>query len=178
MKAAMGPLAVLAIVGGVVRIPGRDDALEHVPRADLRGLPLRATSTERPAEWVGLGRGGLHRDRRHRLAYVVYLRRRGHRSQLRERFAACTASSCNKWYFDELFDAVFVRPVAALGRFGRRRGRDRRSSRGRSSAAPPAPCARAARSRAPIQTGYLRGYALLLLSASAALALYFLIASS
>ena len=26
----------------------------------------------------------------------------------------------NKWYFDELYDAVFVRPIATVGGFGRR----------------------------------------------------------
>ena len=33
--------------------------------------------------------------------------------------ARCTSCSCNKWYFDELIDALVVRPTAAAGRFAR-----------------------------------------------------------
>ena len=43
MKAAMAPLALLAIVAGVRRDPGRDRRARQVPRADLRRLALRTT---------------------------------------------------------------------------------------------------------------------------------------
>ena len=39
---------------------------------------------------------------------------------MRERFARrCTSCSWHKWYFDELIDALVVRPAAAAGRFAR-----------------------------------------------------------
>ena len=83
----------------------------------------------------------------------------------------------NKWYFDELYDAVFVRPMATAGSFGRRvietdfvQGFIVGGATG---------IVRAGTSLArAIQTGFLRAYALMLLLGIAALSLYFLIASS
>ena len=43
-------------------------------------------------------------------------------------FPACYRFLCNKWYFDELYDLLFVRPALWLGRLfwqRRRRGHDR-----------------------------------------------------
>ena len=34
----------------------------------------------------------------------------------------CICSCLNKWYFDEIYDAIFVRPAQALGRFLWKRG--------------------------------------------------------
>ncbi len=48
MRIAMGTLAVLALIGGVVQIPGIDDAVSQVPRADLRRLQVRARRRSRP----------------------------------------------------------------------------------------------------------------------------------
>ncbi len=53
MKAAMGPLALLSIVGGVVAIPGVSDIAREVPRADLRGLALPRHRAQRPARRSG-----------------------------------------------------------------------------------------------------------------------------
>ena len=83
----------------------------------------------------------------------------------------------HKWYFDELYDAVFVRPAATAGAFGRRvieadfvQGFIVGGATG---------IVRAGTSFArSIQTGFLRAYALLLLFGAAALLLYFLISSS
>ena len=83
----------------------------------------------------------------------------------------------HKWYFDELYDAIFVRPVATFGAFGRRvietdfvQGTIVGGATG---------IVRVGTSFArAIQTGYLRAYALLLLLGVAGLTLYFLINSS
>jgi NADH-quinone oxidoreductase subunit L len=83
----------------------------------------------------------------------------------------------NKWYFDELYDALFVRPVATFGGFGRRvietdfvQGTIVGGATG---------IVRVGTSFArAIQTGYLRAYALLLLLGVAGLTLYFLLNSS
>ena len=131
------------------------------------------------AEWAGLGVGGLisHR-RRSPLAYLMYVRRRG------ITLGCATASPrvhrflAHKWYFDELYDAVFVRPFAARRRVRPARGRDRLRAGLRSSGGATG-IVRAGTSFArAIQTGYLRAYALLLLLGVAALALYFLISST
>jgi NADH-quinone oxidoreductase subunit L len=83
----------------------------------------------------------------------------------------------HKWYFDELYDAAFVRPMAAAGRYGRTVIESvfvQDVIIGGATAA-----VRAGSSFARgLQTGYLRSYAALLVTGVAGLALYFLITSS
>jgi NADH-quinone oxidoreductase subunit L len=94
-----------------------------------------------------------------------------------ERYARVHTFLVNKWYFDELYDALFVRPVATIGGFSRRvietdfvQGTIVGGATG---------VVRVGSSFArAIQTGYLRAYALMLLLGVAALTLYFLINSS
>ena len=51
------------------------------------------------------------------LAYVMYMAVPGLPAQLAGRFPAVYRFLLNKWYFDELYDALFVRPAKALARF-------------------------------------------------------------
>jgi NADH-quinone oxidoreductase subunit L len=177
MKAAMGPLAVLAIVGGVVGIPGLTDTLEKFLEPTFEDSRYATTHPSEGAEWVGLAVGGLIAIFAIAVAYTVYVRRRGISLEWRDRFPAVHGFLEHKWYFDELYDAVFVRPAATAGSFGRRvvetdfvQGFIVGGATG---------IVRAGTSFArTIQTGFLRGYALLLLLGLAALALYFLIVSS
>jgi NADH-quinone oxidoreductase subunit L len=127
--------------------------------------------------WTELGIGGLLAIAGIALAYFIYLRRRELRLELRERFDGLHTFLLNKWYFDELFDLLFTRPVAALGRFGRNVVETEFVQGTIVGGATGAVRAGSSFARA-IQTGYLRGYALLLLFGVGALALYFLIASS
>jgi NADH-quinone oxidoreductase subunit L len=177
MKAAMGPLAVLAIVGGIVGVPGLIDTLETFLEPSFEDSRYATTHPSEGAEWVGLAAGGLVSIFAIAVAWIVYIRRRGMSLELRDRFPAVHDFLEHKWYFDELYDAVFVRPAATAGSFGRRvietdfvQGFIVGGATG---------IVRAGTSFArTIQTGFLRGYALLLLLGLAALALYFLIASS
>ena len=50
------------------------------------------------------------------LAYVMYWLRPALPGQLAERFAPAYRFLLNKWYFDELYDAIFVRPANWLAR--------------------------------------------------------------
>jgi NADH-quinone oxidoreductase subunit L len=50
------------------------------------------------------------------LAWVFYIRTPAYPSALAERFPAVYRFLLNKWYFDELYDAVFVKPAFRLGR--------------------------------------------------------------
>ena len=105
------------------------------------------------------------------------MRRPGTATRLRQRFAWLHGFLAHKWYFDELYDAVFVRPMATAGGFGRRvietdfvQGTIVGGATG---------IVRVGSSFArAIQTGYLRAYALLLLAGVSAVALYFLIQSA
>jgi NADH-quinone oxidoreductase subunit L len=177
MKAAMGPLALLALVAGAVQIPGATDVIEHFLEPTFEDSRFHDTAPTEGSELIGLVVGGLIAIAAIAVAFTVYLRRPGTTDRLRERFAGVHAFLFNKWYFDELYDAVFVRPAATAGSFGRRvvetdfvQGFIVGGATG---------IVRAGTSLArTIQTGYLRAYALLLLLGLAALGLYFLIASS
>jgi NADH-quinone oxidoreductase subunit L len=105
------------------------------------------------------------------------VRRRGITLQLRDRFTHVHAFLVNKWYFDELFEAIFVRPVATAGAFGRAVVETRFVQGFIVGGATGVVRVGTTFARA-IQTGYLRAYALLLLLGVALLALYFLLASS
>ncbi|MEM8578432.1 MAG: NADH-quinone oxidoreductase subunit L [Pseudomonadota bacterium] len=56
------------------------------------------------------------------LAYQMYIRRPEQPKQLAETFEPLYLFLKNKWYFDELYDAIFVQPAKALGRLLWRRG--------------------------------------------------------
>ncbi len=177
MKAAMGPLALLAVVGGVVGVPAITDTLEHFLEPTFEDSRYAEVHPSDGAEWAGLAAGGLVAIAAIALAYVMYVRRRGLTLRLRDRFAFAHRFLEHKWYFDELFDALFVRPFSGAGSFGRRvietdfvQGFIVGGATG---------IVRAGTSFArAIQTGYLRAYALLLLVGVAAIALYFLLVSS
>jgi len=116
MKLAMSILALLAVIGGVVQIPGVDDwvsaflkpsfADSHLARIQVRVLP----------EWVGLGIGAAIALTGILLAYRIWVVRPGTAPALRERFAALHDFLATKWYFDELIEVTIVRPVLWLGR--------------------------------------------------------------
>jgi NADH-quinone oxidoreductase subunit L len=177
MKVAMATLAVLAVVGGVVGIPAATDTLEHFLEPTFEDSRYIDTHPSEGAEWAGLGSGALIATAAIALAYVFYVRRRGITLELRDRFAFVHRFLAHKWYFDELYDAVFVRPFTGAGAFGRRvietdfvQGFIVGGATG---------VVRAGTSFArAIQTGYVRAYALLLLLGVAALGLYFLVQSS
>jgi NADH-quinone oxidoreductase subunit L len=177
MKAAMGTLAVLAIVGGYISIPGVDNVLEKFLEPTFADSRFADTHPSTGAEWIGLVVGGLISSLGIGLAWWVYRREPGTAARLRERFPRVHQFLVNKWYFDELYDALFVRPTATAGAFGRRvietdfvQGTIVGGATG---------IVRVGTSFArAIQTGYLRAYALLLLLGVAALTLYFLLNSS
>jgi NADH-quinone oxidoreductase subunit L len=173
----MGTLAVLAIVGGIVGVPAATDTLEHFLEPTFEESRYHDVHPSDGAEWAGLAAGGIVSIAAIALAYVMFVRRAGVTLRLRDRFRPAHDFLAHKWYFDELYDAVFVRPFNGAGSFGRRvietdfvQGFIVGGATG---------IVRAGTSFArAIQTGYLRAYALLLLLGVAALALYFLLASS
>jgi NADH-quinone oxidoreductase subunit L len=177
MKAAMGPLALLAIVGGYVGIPGVTDTLEKFLEPTFEDSRFADTHPSDSAEWVGLAVGGVVAIAGIAVAYVTFVQRRGITLRLRDRFATVHRFLLHKWYFDELYDAIFVRPLATLGSFSRRVIETEFVQGFIVGGATGVVRAGTSLARA-VQTGYLRAYALLLLLGAAALLLYFLIASA
>ncbi len=177
MAIAMAVLALLAVVGGVVGLPGLTDTLEHFLEPTFKDSAYLEQVPSEGAEYSGLAVGAVVAVLGIALAYVLYLRRPGTTDALRARLGPVHTFLSRRWYFDEAYDALFVRPAARFGRFGRSRieatlvqgvfvggasGIVRAGSR----------MARAA------QSGYVRAYALLLFAGVTGLALYFLIVSS
>jgi NADH-quinone oxidoreductase subunit L len=177
MKAAMGPLALLAIVGGYVAIPGVDSVVSNFLEPVFADSRIAQDEPTTGAEWLGLVIGGAIAVVGIGLAWSIYIRRPGTTARLVERFPWAHRFLGHKWYFDEAYDALFVRPVATFGRFGRRvietdfvQGTIVGGATG---------VVRVGTSFArAIQTGYLRAYALLLILGVAGLTLYFLVNSS
>jgi NADH-quinone oxidoreductase subunit L len=177
MRAAMGPLALLAIVAGVLQIPGVTDVIEHFLEPTFEDSRFHDTAPSDSAEWIGLVVGGLISIAGIAAAYHVYVRRPGLATQVRERFPGVHRFLVNKWYFDELFDVVFVRSFRRAGEFGRRVVETEFVQATIVGGATGAVRAGTTLARA-VQTGYVRAYALLLLAGLAGLALYFLISST
>jgi NADH-quinone oxidoreductase subunit L len=177
MKLAMAPLALLSIVGGILLVPGLTHSLEEWLHPTFEESPYLEQIPEAGTEWAGLGGGGVLAILGILVAYSLYMRRRGVTLRLRDRARRVHAFLFNKWYFDELYDALFVRPALAFGRFGQSViesafvqgvivGGAAGVVRGGTAVA------------RSLQTGALRAYALMLTLGLGGLALYFLIVSS
>ena len=78
MKAAMAPLALLAIVGGGVSIPGVTDILEKFLEPTFADSRFHDTAPSDSAEWLGLALGGAISIIGIGLAWWVYIREPGH----------------------------------------------------------------------------------------------------
>jgi len=177
MKAAMGPLALLSIVGGYLAVPGLSDVIEKFLEPTFGDSRFHDTAPTDGAEVLGLVVGGVISIVGIGLAWWVYRRKPGTATRLRERFAPVHGFLVNKWYFDELYEAMFIRPVSTIGGFSRRVIETDFVQGTIVGGATGAVRVGTSFARA-IQTGYLRAYALLLLLGVAGLTLYFLINSS
>jgi NADH-quinone oxidoreductase subunit L len=176
MKIAMSVLAVGSVFLGVLQLPfGLTDALDKfleptfadstakTPSDGLEGAGL-AISTVLSIAGIGL-------------AYVLWVLRPELPGRIRARAKALYELSFNKWYFDEAYDRLFLRPGAAVGRFCRDKFErwvvDGVLIGGTTGAVK----AGSAVVRG-VQSGYLRLYAALLLFGVVGIAFYFLIVSS
>jgi NADH-quinone oxidoreductase subunit L len=176
MRVAMGVLAVLALVGGLVQIPGVDDVVTKFLEPVFEGSPLAAIEPSLGQDYVGLGIGGVIALLGIGIAYFLYVARPELPRQLEERLRPLHTLFANKWYFDEAIDFLVVRPVLAVARFA-----DRVFERvvvdGLVSGTEGTVRGAGGVVRA-VQNGFVRSYALLLIAGFAGLALYFLLSSS
>jgi NADH-quinone oxidoreductase subunit L len=128
-------------------------------------------------QWLGLVIGALLSVAGIAIAYQLYERRAGYTLRLRDRYRAVHDFLAHKWYFDELYDALFVHPMATAGRFGRT-VIEIEFVQGVLTGGTAALVRAGTAFARSIQTGYLRAYALLLLMGLGGLLLYFLLVSS
>jgi NADH-quinone oxidoreductase subunit L len=177
MRIAMGALAVLALVGGVVQIPGVDDAVSRFLEPTFADSRFVHTQVKAGPAWVGLIIGAAIAVVGISLAYRIWIARPGTATRARERFAAPYVFLWHKWYFDELIDFVVVRPALWTGRLVEavlERSLISGALTGGTTGAVGAVSAAVRRA----QTGFLRYYAALMIVALSGVALYFLISSS
>ena len=176
MKIGMGVLGVGALFIGWIQVPGIDETVTHFLEPTFENSPLFAIEPTLKTSYIGMAVGGTLSIVGIALAYYLYIVAPGSTDRIRSRAGALYTLLANKWYFDELQDAVVYRPAIAIGRFANnvferyvvqglvtfvRDGVGGLGSGVRS-----------------LQSGFVRSYALLLIAGLAALALYFLIASS
>jgi NADH-quinone oxidoreductase subunit L len=178
MKLAMGSLAVLAILGGVLQIPKVTHILEDFLHPTFE--ESRFYEELKPSDtsiYLGLAIGASLALLGIFIAYRLWVARPATPGRIRERAKPLHRLFVNKWFFDEIIDLLIVRPFAWFGRFARNTferifvngllvGGTTVAVRAGSAAV------RAA------QSGFLRSYAALLVVGVAAIGLYFLVAAS
>ncbi len=96
------------------------------------------------------------------LAYVLYMFTSGIPNMLATRFRRIYLFLLNKWYFDELYDAIFIRPAFRIGR-GLWKGGDGALIDGVGPDGVAAAAARIGRSVMRLQSGYIFHYAFAML---------------
>ncbi len=101
------------------------------------------------------------------IAWLAYIRDTSIPTRFAATFGPLYRFLLNKWYWDELYNLVFVRPAFALGRFFWKRGDEQTIDRfGPNGAA--AVVALGSRGAVRLQSGYLYTYALIMLIGLAA----------
>jgi NADH-quinone oxidoreductase subunit L len=116
MRAAMGLLALLAVVGGIVAIPKTTSWLDHFLAPTFRDSTLTGNASDAVLA-IGLVLGAVVSLAGIAIAYYVWVARPSLAPAIAARFAPVASLFEHKWYFDELIDALVVRPGAWFGRF-------------------------------------------------------------
>ena len=176
MKLAMGALAVLATVGGVVQIPKVTSWLDDFLAPTFKDSTIVSSPSDGLLAF-GLILGAVVGLLGIAVAYHVWVRRPGTAAAIRARLEPVHKLLVNKWYFDELIDLLVVRPGSWCGRFAQQTierlfvdgtlvGGTTGLVRAGSAAVRSA------------QTGFVRYYAGLLVLGVTAVGLYFLLQST
>ena len=176
MAIAMSVLAVGALFGGLIQIPGVDAVLEHFLEGTFESSPLFHIVPSTAASWFGLLIGGVISIAGIGVAYYCYVANPGVTARLIARVPRVHRFLLNKWYFDELQDALVYRPAIAIGRFANSVF-ERVVVDGIVNAATGVVRGAGSVVRGA-QSGFVRAYALLLIGGFAALGVYFLVVSS
>jgi NADH-quinone oxidoreductase subunit L len=174
MRVAMTILAIGAVGAGLVQIPNVDYVIDKFLEPSFYGSTLYTVHTRDGLLWFGLALGTVLGLSGIAIAYRIWVKQPQIAVTARTRFKPLYELSFHKWYFDELIDAIVVKPVAAAGRFAtatvERVLVDGAIVGGATSIV--RACSASVRAA---QTGLLRYYAALLVLGVSALGLYFLL---
>jgi NADH-quinone oxidoreductase subunit L len=176
MKIAMSILAFGALVGGFLQIPGVDDVVHRFLHGSFEDSTLYEEGPSTAAAYRGLTIGAVLSIIGIAIAYYAYLRNPGWTAGLQRRFRVLHDYFQRKWYFDEAIDLLVARPSLAVGRWANAIF-ERYVVQGLVVGVTDLVRGASAGVRV-VQSGYLRSYALLLVTGFAALGLYFLLQSS
>jgi NADH-quinone oxidoreductase subunit L len=119
MRVSMAVLAVGSIGAGLLQIPQVDFVIDDFLKPSFGDSSLYATHTRNGLLALGLALGTVAGLAGIAIAYRVWVQRPGSAAVIRERMRPAYELFVNKWYFDELIDALVVRPTLALARFAR-----------------------------------------------------------
>ncbi|HWM11712.1 MAG TPA: NADH-quinone oxidoreductase subunit L [Solirubrobacteraceae bacterium] len=177
MKIAMGCLAFLAIIGGIVQVPHVTTELHHFLEPSFHDSALyEELEPSGTLTNVGLLIGAVIAAAGIFLAWRLWGAPPHRAAALQQRFAPLHRVFVNKWYFDEAIDLLFVRPAAWTGRFARTTF-ERIVVDGVLVGGASGTVRLASAAVRRVQTGYLRYYAALLVMGITSLGAYFLIAA-
>jgi NADH-quinone oxidoreductase subunit L len=177
MKIAMSVLAIGAVAGGVLQIPGVDRSIQRFLEPTFADSVLSRNDPSTGADWVGLLIGALIAVAGIAIAYRVWVQSRGTAPALQRRFSPLHNFLTHKWYFDELVDVLVVRPALWFGRFADS-VLERILITGTITGGTVGIVRAGSAAVRRLQTGFLRYYAAALVVGMSAMALYFLISSS
>jgi NADH-quinone oxidoreductase subunit L len=176
MRVAMSVLAVGSICAGLVQIPEVDDVVVNFLRPSFAGSPLYEPHTRDGLLIFGLCLGTALGLLGIAIAYRIWVREPAIAVRARQRLAPLYELFVHKWYFDEINDALIVRPMAAVGRWAR--GTFERVFVDGTLIGGTTGVVRAGSAAVrAVQSGFLRYYAALLLVGVGAVGLYFLLQS-
>jgi NADH-quinone oxidoreductase subunit L len=177
MKIAMSTLAVGAVFGGVLSIPGVWDPIGKFLAPVFADSPYSHIHASTGSSWAGLAIGVIIAVAGIGLAYRIWVAEPGLSAVLRERFTGVYRFLSNKWYFDELIDLLVVRPSLWLGGFVS--SVLERVVIGNVVIGGPVAVVRAGSAAVRrSETGFLRYYAAAMVICMFGVALYFLVSSS
>ncbi|HTA15683.1 MAG TPA: NADH-quinone oxidoreductase subunit L [Solirubrobacteraceae bacterium] len=174
MRVAMGILAVGAVGAGLVQIPNVDDVVTTFLEPSFAGSSLYTVHTRDGLLWFGLVLGTLLGLSGIAIAYRIWVKQPSIALAARTRFKPLYSLFVNKWYFDELIDALVVRPFGAAGRFANNTF-ERVFVDGALVGGATSLVRAGSASVRGVQSGLLRYYAALVVLGVAALGLYFLL---
>ncbi|HEX5894053.1 MAG TPA: NADH-quinone oxidoreductase subunit L, partial [Solirubrobacterales bacterium] len=175
MRVAMSILGIGALFAGVLQIPGVTDVVEGFLEGTFEESKYHDTVPSEGSAYLGLLAGGVLSIVGIAIAYVMYMARPGISARLIGRFDWLHDFLERKWYFDEAIDGLIVRPSLAAGRWANSTF-ERYVIQGVVIGATGLAKGANAGVRGA-QSGYLRSYALLLVTGFAGLGLYFLLQS-
>jgi NADH-quinone oxidoreductase subunit L len=174
MAVAMVALAIGAIGAGVVQIPKVDDVITNFLAPSFAGTADYVEPTKEGLLVFGFGLSTVLALVGIALAHRIWVVRPGTATRLRERLHPLYELSVHAWYFDDLINALVVRPAAAAGQFAK--GTFERTFVDETLIGGPTGIVRAGSAAVrAVQSGFVRYYAALLILGVAGVGFYFLL---